>query len=553
VVLNIGGAGSPATQPMLSFTSASGKRAYPRLDLPIIIEIGGSRYQARDWSVGGFALREGGPKAAIGDIFKVTLHFAFTGFDAALDVVARVAWTAADAAAGFQFVTLTEEKARILDYVCDAWLRGEFGTFDKLIEHRPAVLNLSAQAGKRRQRLVPTLRAVLFVLAGFVALGGGGFYLVSMLLTVRSDYAAVASALTQIRAPESGYMIASPFKVGSHVDRGTVVASIMPAVSPQTVMWYDTQISVLETQRGELRASLGYAQAGFGNFSHAAKAELQSATSARSLLESQVTVEERIFAEMEALAKDGVLARAAVDQEQVKLIALRGQVATARAAEALARQHANDSEKGLFPSDGRSTQKSPADIEHLIAETEAQIAQLRDSKAATEKPLSVTSPCDCTVMEIEANANEFVAMGNPIVSLAERNRSATEIDALVLSSRLDLVQTGEAVNVYLSGHREAVPGRVVGINYDPANSGRAGLPDVLRTLNNYGLATIAIDNDAAGVSEPTGLPAIVNFPVDPGILVRNYSGIAWFVKSPPPARFAARTGGAAETAEATKP
>ena len=151
----------------------------------------------------------------------------------------------------------------------------------------------------------------------------------------------------------------------------------------------------------------------------------------------------------------------------------------------------------------------------------------RDSAATALAALSastpIVSPCDCVVATVSAPDKTFVQLGNPIANLAVPGNAGVQVDALVPSGLMSFLRTGQTMRVFLGDRAAAATGTVTALNYNPANSGRVGLPDTLRTLNNYGLVTVTLP----GVQQvPAGTPAVVNATASLGMVLRHLPGVS---------------------------
>lgn len=211
------------------------------------------------------------------------------------------------------------------------------------------------------------------------------------------------------------------------------------------------------------------------------------------------------------------------DQEQVTLRTQQHDLMLARENETAAQQRQDDARRGRFTTDGRSTQLAPADAARDLRVLEAH----RDSAAAALAALSastpIVSPCECTVATVAAPDQSFVMQGATIANLAVSTAGTAQVDALVPIGLLSFVRLGQTVRVFLGDRSNATTAVVAAVNFNPVNTGRVGLPDTLRTLSNYGLVTVTLQ-DAADLH--VGLPAVLNALVGPAMLVRNLPGLA---------------------------
>lgn len=521
---NLAISGAPAPPPPLLLVSASGKRMAPRVEIPLAVEFGaGDRRATRDWSVTGFSLRDDGVTSTLGAIHPVRLHFGLSGCEVAVDVDAKVSWMANGQARGFRFVGLDADKARIVDHFLQTGLEGDAAVVGGLpVTHRPnhaarvpgpvrAWTRGAAQAGK------------LALLAGTVLLGAG--FVLSRLLTVTADYAAVSADLQQVHAPEAGYLRSDLLAVGTHLRAGQPIGALQPVATPQARLATETEIAALQATLDQQNAALDQARTGFATFLRASRTGLAEASAGRAMLEQQVAAEAKVYGRFVAMKAKGVVAEERVDQEQQVLLTLQRTLATARDLESAARQKLANADEGLYASDGRSTQKSPADLQQEARVTEATIARLKATLAALDQPLTIASPCDCTVTALAATPGAYVAAGAHLADLARDGDGTSSVDALVQTPRLGLVRRGQAVTVYLADRRDGVTGHVTAINFNPANTGRTGLPPSLRTLDDYGLMRVSLDAGQAGAV--TGLPATVMAPIDWRALAATVPAAAW--------------------------
>ncbi|GGE22885.1 hypothetical protein GCM10011390_47880 [Aureimonas endophytica] len=512
-----------AKAPRISLASASGKRMHQRVDRPLTIGFADGRLcEAVDWSISGFSLEDGCLGAAEGSIHAVKLFVPLAGCSVLIAADAKVTWTAGPYARGLRFIDLAPEKARIIDHFIQSGVEGEVAVIGGL-----PVAQTEVGPARRRSRLWRDLgqAAKLACLAAIVVAGGG--FAAARLLTVTTDYAAIAGDLQQLHAPEAGYLVGDRLMVGSRVRLGERIASIRPLAGPRARLSTETQIAALQADLEQQKRAFEQASAGFATFVQASRTDFVEATANRQLLEAQVETETRAYQRLAGLKAKDVVGQQRLDQEEQTLNGLKRSLSAAKAAEETAGQKLANAEAGRFNSDGRSTQKAPADFRQAIDTTEATIARLRTVLAGLDEPLPIVSPCDCTVSAIAATPGTYILSGARIAELVRDGTEAngTVVDALVQNPRLNLVRQGQAVTVYLADRSEGVAGHVVAVNFNPGDTGRAGLPTSLRTLDDYGLMTVRLDRPIAGA--PVGLPASVMAPVGFAALAARLPGARW--------------------------
>lgn len=364
---------SPSTTSRVSLVSASGKRMHPRVDRPLLIGFADGGYcEAVDWSISGFSLAEGSLLAAEGSIHKVDLLVPLVGCTLTIEVDAKVTWTDGPHARGLRFIDLSPERARIIDHFVQSGIDGDAvvigglpvvhgGTGDGPPRHRSRLWRDVGQAAK------------LALLAGVVVAGGA--FVAGRFLTVTTDYAAIAADLQQMHAPSAGYLVGDRLVIGSRVRAGERIGSVKPVSGPQARLATETQIVALQASLDQQKLGLEQATAGFATFLKASQTDYVEATANRQMLDAQIETENKTLRRLASLQAKDVVGQQRIDQEQQVILGLQRSLSEAKAAEESARQKLANAEAGRFNSDGRTTQKSPADIAHDIGTTEATIGR----------------------------------------------------------------------------------------------------------------------------------------------------------------------------------
>lgn len=509
--------------------SNSGRRLHPRVSMPLVAEIAGITYHARDWSAGGLTLRADGPVLEVGQEVTMRLHFGMHAGRRAVDLTGRVLRVEGRQARAFQF--LGNSHIVELEKIARSWLTGEVSRFHgpsppaapalpTPLPVQPPALPLPLPAAAPFWARV---RRVAWAALGIGAVAAAAAYVIAVRLTVYSDYAAVAGDLQVVRAASSGVLVGSVLKPGATLRAGQAVGRIEPVANPVMLAQLTAALETAQAQVGKQEDYLQSLQAGHDGFANFAQHALEEATAVRKLHEDKVLAQQRIYDRTRALAGMGWASPMRADQEQVNLRTQQHDLVLARENETAAQQRQDDARRGRFTTDGRSTQLAPSDAARDLRVLEAQRDSAASALAALSASTPIVSPCDCTVASITAPDQSFVAQGNPIANLAVSAASAAQVDALVPSGLLSFVRLGQTVRVFLSDRPNATAAVVAAVNFNPASTGRVGLPEALRTLNSYGLVTVTLQ-DATDLS--VGLPAVLNAPVQPAMLVRNLPGLA---------------------------
>ena len=501
--------------------------------MPVAVEIAGETYHARDWGAGGLTLHADGPALEVGQEVAMRLRFDLPEGCRVVELGGRVLRTEGRQARAFQFLGSGHHAE--LEEIARSWLTGGAGHV-----HGPSPPAASAMPALLPARLpalpapplVPPpsaapfwaqVRRIAVAALGVVVVAFAAAYVIAARLTVYSDYAAVTGDLQIVRAAASGVLAGSALKPGATLHAGQVVGRLEPAVTPVALAQLTAALEVAQAQVDKQKDLLESLQAGHDGFADFARRALQEATAIRKLHEDEVLAQERIYGRLRTLAKMGWVSPMRADQEQVNLRTQQHDLMLARENETAAQQRQDDARRGRFTTDGHSTQLAPADVARNLRVLEAH----RDSAAAALAALSastpVVSPCECTVATTAAPDHSFVTQGGTIANLAVAAAGTSQVDALVPSGLLAFIKLGQTVRVFLGDRSNATTAVVAAVNFNPVNTGRVGLPDTLRTLNNYGLVTVTLQ-DAADL--PVGLPAVLNAPVRPTMLMRNLPGLA---------------------------
>lgn len=514
----------PAARARISLVSASGKRMQPRVSVPLRMSFADGRCRhVKDWSLTGFSLPAASFAAAEGSVHQVHLRVPLAGCEVTVEADAKVTRVAGAYALGFRFIGMAPERSRVIEHFVRSGVSGDAAVVGGL----PFTHDETSEIGPRRRGalLRNAGQALKLALLTALVVGGTGFVAARM-LTVTTDYAAVSATLQQIHAPEAGYLVSERLAVGSHLFAGQRIGTIQPVADVRTRLATETQIVSLEAGLKQQRLALEQAKAGFAIFLQSSRTELEEAIASRQMLETQVSAENRVRERLTALKARDVVGQQRLDEEQQSLLVLQRALSAARGAEAAARQKLANAEAGRFGSDGRTTQRSPADLQYEIETMQTSIAGRKAVLAGLDRPVPIVSPCDCTVTAIGTTPGSFVLSGAAVADLAQADRNETAvIEALVQTPRLNLVRRGQAVTVYLADRPDALAAHVTDVNFDPGNTGRTGLPAALRVRDDYGLMTVRLDDPIA--APRPGLPAAVTAPITWTALFANFPALQW--------------------------
>lgn len=202
---------APPQTSQLVFVSPSGKRAQPRVSLPMTVVIGQAHHRAEQWSIGGFGLGGQQLRMALGTVFSATLILHFNAFDCSIAMTCKaVRCDKHGYAVGFKYVDPAPEQIQILRHLVEEHLAGEvisiggiIGIIDRVgggarITH-PLARGAAARIVRAVVRLTVYLALLLVAATGAVAA-------TATVLTERATYAAVTTGIAVVRTPGNGVL-----------------------------------------------------------------------------------------------------------------------------------------------------------------------------------------------------------------------------------------------------------------------------------------------------------------------------------------------------------
>ena len=110
-------------------------------------------------------------------------------------------------------------------------------------------------------------------------------------------------------------------------------------------------------------------------------------------------------------------------------------------------------------------------------------------RAEPAKSVTLTSPCDCRVVDVLVHPGNDIAVDQPLVQLAAADGVTPFIEALVPTSAD--VAVGQIVPVVVEGQPSVGSGRIVAIDEQRPSEDRFGLPPLLRRDRRFRLVIVS--------------------------------------------------------------
>ncbi len=505
--------------------SQTGQRMYPRIEMPLRVELLGQQYETTDWSLGGFGLGDGAPCLELGSVQTAELLLSFPCFESRMSVMVKVVRVEEGEGRGFQFIDMTSQRAEILSYIIDRHLSGETILMPEMMEMgEVGRIVFSQKSTQRLQTLSSALRLSLVVAGVLIFATIGLSIIVSSFLTVRSEYASVASSRTLIRAPFSGFVEGAEIDPQSPVERGALLFTISPPVKPQAIVSLEQDIVLMQQRIDILQSELSDAELAFDAWRSKLSVQKEATEAQVVYLSQTVDANQRVYDRLQKLREQGIATALRLDEAEVRLRQSQNELSAKQSALKTINFELDAAKQGLYVDNADKTRKSPNELRREISESKNLLSGKQVTLNSLEEQFVVRSPCHCLVETTSIKLGEFVERGDIVYTLGDANQSVAEVDALVPISRVKFLRKGAAAQVVLADSTEEIIGHVTDVNYNPMNTGRTGLPDQLRTMGRYALVTIALQS-----SEQTplsGLPAVATMRISLGDLLFYYLGLS---------------------------
>lgn len=292
---------------------ADAQRHHVRVKLPAKVEINNTLYEVKDWSTGGASLSVPADNQSgvfvSGKTYQVRMVFDFTGFSLFVPMTVEVRHTQDEQSAvqvGLRFIDMTAEQIVIMQHLVGSYVTGELGSVGELI-HVLSRNNFTKprQVPKREEDMTVGEKISHFTKKAMVPLVSIGLLAyVSMAVfeqnfVVSAEKAVVTGDAVAVVAPSGGIVsfkglhngdqvkkgdvlmtvksdtgtivgIDSPCDCvvrsrsvdsGSVVNKGTVIADLMPIDDPLYVMAYVSYKEATRLSKGD-KVTLSFAKLG---------------------------------------------------------------------------------------------------------------------------------------------------------------------------------------------------------------------------------------------------------------------------------------------------
>ena len=470
---------------------ASNNHTEPRVGIPMVVELDGTRCDVGAWSVSGFTLEIPLPGPRLKDVKTAHVLLRIGDVEVGFDIPCQVTQEAELGAAEFAFLGAFTEQAALLYRVAEDRLAGYTTQFDALLFSQPV-----RKSRNRRKLLLGGLVSILTISILML-----GVVVLTSVLTVRSRVAAVTVEGVVLRAPATGVLAGELLSPGSSVHEGQPLFQVLTADMATKVAELSAEVNRLRVAAAYSRARLREIKEVTSDLRNLAERKLDSIKEKITALDTQISLYTRLVNNKQYLAEHGFHPQSGVDTQRVALESRREARDDAQSDLALASTQAELLKSGVLTLDWRDTTETKATMRLLAAEAEAAIVKAEAMSIAMRQANQVTSPCDCLVYATANKSGEVVEAGSLIYTLRPA-RVAPVVIALLPADQTAGLTIGNAAGVSLVNG--LVMGRLEKLSYDDQQTSRVGLFPLVRSTT---ASTADQQMVQATISVPDGVDA----------------------------------------------
>jgi multidrug resistance efflux pump len=205
-------------------------RKAQRVDIPLLVRVGGRTYSTADWSMTGLGIIDFQDAVTVGDTFKLMLILPVVGASLHIETEA-VCRNIRGNISGFEFVDLPARHKRVLRHYVELSLEGKLDSVEDLLSDFTApdiespikeALNISEEEQVSLLRKFRS-RAFLTIAAGFLLMGYIIFTLVYNTIFTYETIGVASGNLVQITAGATGFLKRHHVKIGDRVRENDIL------------------------------------------------------------------------------------------------------------------------------------------------------------------------------------------------------------------------------------------------------------------------------------------------------------------------------------------
>jgi len=477
----------------------------PRVNLPILVEIGDTVYETLHWSLDGFCIESVALKE--GQIIDPRLLIQFNSITVAFKVCAKLA-VLSERQAEFIFTKLDPDQAGVLNQVIDDYITDQASKIDNFLENSGIIEPKQTKRYARELRIAALFGLFIIAISGLILAICGAVF------TQQSQVAALVAPGVTLRATVGGVYTGINIVPGAVIERGILIGRITnpDLVARQAALSSTLESTKLEIDRQSLRlADLRSATETFKAFT---QERLNALNGQAASIKEQVRLQKDLIDKRETLVRKRYYAPNVLAAEKILEEAEESALRGTEASILLTSMQDAMAKAGMSTLADTGTFESERSMAVRIAQAQATVSTIREQLKAIDKSTEVRSPCHCRIVTTSARPGDTIVAGTRLFTLRDLDVTSEKqeiIQALLPIDKVDGLTVGSGATAVLSTGK-ITTGRLERIMFEN-DPHLVGLPDETITAERkYAIATIRLYEPIDG---QVGVPANVFFRARP--------------------------------------
>lgn len=442
------------------------QRRHFRVTSPAQVSIGGATFPTKDWSVGGFRIRNFNGSAQVGDRTPVQFSLDFQGFAITFVALAEIVRMEGDSLAA-KFIDLGERESELLRQFVSAIMSGQVTPVEGVLKHldRPvtkvALTATNEPVAVQRKRSIRRLAvSAIYVLIGLGVAAYALLTVAGLLMRVTVDTAVTSMPLEQVVSMDVGTIAELYIQPGAEVRAGQALFRVDNEVTARNVEAARQEVKSAEVDLREAQSRTEQEKNKLHAYQSISNNQVEVAGAKITALIAERDEARSELERAKKLVQEGLISKQTYDIHVATLAKREALVQQAMAEEKIrVSSNTQTTSAGYFFSgnflvgdlNARLAEEASARERLKLAQTALQQAQQHESRRIYRAPFAGT------VMRVFKSAGMTVDRGENLVVL-RRNGQNLHIDAYLTQDEAARMATGSRGVAFISatGQRYAV-------------------------------------------------------------------------------------------------